>query len=226
MALEQQQQQQNKKTPENLAQDPEPFDEAKLKACMISNALCIDPDPKSLTPTMVEQDIVCPINSDNAYLLVRRLADTVTGGHVSIYQELVRQSHNDTRTVLNVDSDIFMKTGREVAVKVFATKNIAILRDRKHAEDAMKEISAMQLISNKYECLMGCKEVLSNGKYIFVVMKYCSGGDLFDLIVDASSQNLANNVCPGLTESQARTVFRKLVKAVHTLHSELHICHR
>lgn len=52
-------------------------------------------------------------------------------------------------------------------------------------------------------------KVIETGTNFFIIMEYCSGGELFDHIVEKNR----------LTESESRMFFRQIVSAVAYLHS-------
>jgi len=79
------------------------------------------------------------------------------------------------------DDIVFQWTKRRVAVKVNYCDRMEQLRNR-HAEDPLKEISAMQLIGDRHPHVLGCQQVLFDGKNLNVVMRYCDSGDLFQLL--------------------------------------------
>lgn len=118
------------------------------------------------------------------------------------------------------DDIVFQWTDRRVAVKVNYWDRMERLRNR-HAEDPLKEISAMQLIGDQHPHVLGCQQVLFDGTNLNVVMRFCDAGDLFQLLQE--SQGTSDR--PGLPEAQARYWFRQLMSGVHHLH-EVGVCHR
>jgi serine/threonine protein kinase len=230
MSIErQQQQQQNRHEVEGVVpREPDSFPESSMEYCTPRDTCCFDSIPAAFTSTSIESNVIHTSNSNIAYLPGQILSSTCTGGIIVKCQKLLRYQNapHDELVVMKDVPDTFYKTGVEVAVKVFSIDNIKILKSRNHAEDAVKEINAMKFIGNNHKCLMGCEKVLSDEKSIYVVMKLCTGGDLHDSVVRQIGENQNNNFGPGLTETQIRTVFRKIVASVHTLHSVFHICHR
>lgn len=146
-------------------------------------------------------------------------------GHVEICL-LLRQSlgssseDEDDGSYDEDDEDVvFELTDTYVAVKVNYYDRMQSLKN-KHAEDPMKEIAAMQLIGSDHPNVLGCMEVLFDGKNVNVVMPYCDKGDLFELL-----QGSQNSETPGMSEAQARFWFRQVVDGVKHLHS-VGVCHR
>lgn len=156
-------------------------------------------------------------------------------GHVEICRVLERcvkdfsdgDSQSEDSSYGAEDDDIvFQWTERLVAVKVNYCQRMEELRNR-HAEDPLKEIAAMQLIGSEHPHVLGCEDVLFDGKNLNVVLKYCDSGDLFQLLqeVQASRGESSGEQPPGLTEGEARYWFRQIVSGVQHLHS-VGVCHR
>jgi calcium-dependent protein kinase len=58
-------------------------------------------------------------------------------------------------------------------------------------------------------------EVFEDKKYIYFVMEFCEGGELFEQIAEKGAYN----------EAEARYAFIQLMKAIKYLHS-MGVCHR
>jgi Protein kinase domain len=141
----------------------------------------------------------------------------------------------------DVDDVVFQMTNECVAIKVNYRDLMEKLRNR-HAEDPLKELAAMQLVGDRHRHVLGCKEALFDGENLNVVMRYCDGGALFELIgapaggggqgmefdLDDSGENADGSTppSPGLPEGQARYWFRQIMKGVQFLHHTAGICHR
>lgn len=118
------------------------------------------------------------------------------------------------------DEDIvFQLTSEYVAIKVNYCSRIEALRD-KHAEDPMKEIAAMEWIGNDHPHVLGCREVLFDGRNVNVVLPYCRDGDLFELLQD--NRKFPK---PGLPEERGRFYMRQILLGVQHLQRK-GICHR
>lgn len=118
------------------------------------------------------------------------------------------------------DDVVFVITTKRVAIKVNYYDRMERLRQR-HAEDPLKEISAMQLIGNQHPHVLGCHEVLFDGKSLNVVMRFCEKGDLFQLLQESQLQAV-----PGMSEARARFWFRQFISGLDFLHRTAGICHR
>ena len=146
-------------------------------------------------------------------------------GHVEICYILTKSAENNDDDSLGEDYDemeeddiIFILTTQRVAVKVNYGYRMNELRSH-HAEDPLKEISAMQLIGNDNPHVMGIIETLFSGDNLNVVMPYATSGDMFDMMQRAQERGR------GLPESEARYWFRQLMDGVRYLHQK-GICHR
>ncbi|KAL7557389.1 hypothetical protein ACA910_000018 [Epithemia clementina (nom. ined.)] len=95
----------------------------------------------------------------------------------------------------------------------------------RHAEDPMKEISAMPLIGDRSPHVIGCRDVLydAGSQTLNVILRYCPHGGLFQMLQDV--QQCGAETTPGLTEPQARYWFRQILLGIKHLR-DLGICHR
>lgn len=142
-------------------------------------------------------------------------------GYVEVCVVLERcPRDDDSQSIDGEEEDIvFQLTDRYVAVKVNSSEQMDKLRNR-HAEDPLKEVAAMQLVGDGHPNVLGCQEVLFDGKNLNVVLHYCNHGDLFGIL----QENMASPN-PGLSEGQCRYWMRQLMKGVQYLH-QVGICHR
>ena len=62
-------------------------------------------------------------------------------------------------------------------------------------------------------------ETYENQRYLYLVMEYCDGGELFSLIEELSNEDQT------FDEIQAAILFKKMLKAVNHIHAN-HIAHR
>jgi len=89
-------------------------------------------------------------------------------------------------------------------------------------EDPIKEIAAMQLIGSASPHVLGPIEVMQDKDYLNTVMPYCSGGDLFGVVVKFAGES---NGEIGMPEPVARYWFRQILKGLLHLQS-VGVCHR
>jgi serine/threonine protein kinase len=86
------------------------------------------------------------------------------------------------------------------------------LRGR-HIEDPIKEIAAMQLLGNGNPHVLGSTEVLQDDNYLYSVMRYCRGGDLFGVVVKYSEEEAGEGGEAGrMPEPMVRYWFRQILK--------------
>jgi serine/threonine protein kinase len=101
-------------------------------------------------------------------------------------------------------------------IKVSAWSKIHAMRGR-HLEDPIKEISAMQLLGNYHPHIQGTTEVLQDDNYLYTVMPYLSGGDLYGRLTDCKPEQALTSEDKdseffGFQETRARGWFRQLIK--------------
>lgn len=93
-------------------------------------------------------------------------------------------------------------TGEKVAVKIMEKSALG--------EDLPRvklEIAALKDLCHQHICKL--YQVIETDTTIYIVLEYCSGGELFDYIVDSER----------LSEEEARHFFRQIVSAVAYIHS-------
>ena len=230
--------------------DPIPFPQPRYHYGKRADVLCYNPDTQqhevmknclfrdysrtTVAAAACGDDADCRITE--AYYRVPYKSNIKTiMGHVEICMVLERclrktkdevdtDSDSDESVVDDDDDVVFQWTNRRVALKVNYLDRMEKLRNR-HAEDPLKEIAAMQLIGDTHPNVLGCKQVLFDGKNLNVVMKFLDAGDLFQLLQDSQGALLQTQPHSGLPEGQARYWFRQIVKGMKHLHS-VGICHR
>lgn len=118
-------------------------------------------------------------------------------------------------------------TNNHVAIKQVEWRRVHAMRGRL-LEDPIKEIAALQLIGNGHPNVLGSTEVLQDNEYLYSVMPFCRGGDLFGVVLSVAEERQANEELEGaggMTEPVARYWFRQLLFGLHYLQSK-GICHR
>jgi calcium-dependent protein kinase len=98
-------------------------------------------------------------------------------------------------------------TGVERAIKTIAKKNM------KNIERFKKEIAIMKIMDHPN--IIKLFETFEDHQNIYLAMELCTGGELFDRIIEASHFN----------EKEAAIVMQQILRAIFYLH-EQHICHR
>ena len=76
-----------------------------------------------------------------------------------------------------------------------------------HLEEPLREIQAMQLVGNYHNHIIGNVEVLQDDKYLYSVMPYCDGGDLYGAVMSEIKDGEQGR----LKESHARIWFRQIL---------------
>lgn len=99
-------------------------------------------------------------------------------------------------------------TGEKVAIKIMDKVQLGDDLPR-----AAREISILKRLHHQHICQL--YEVVETERMYYLVLEYCSGGELFDYIVAKER----------LKESEARSFFRQIVSAIRYIHSQ-GFCHR
>eukprot|EP00928_Gymnodinium_smaydae_P018455 TRINITY_DN17022_c0_g1_i2.p1 TRINITY_DN17022_c0_g1~~TRINITY_DN17022_c0_g1_i2.p1 ORF type:complete len:506 (+),score=149.06 TRINITY_DN17022_c0_g1_i2:127-1644(+) len=76
-----------------------------------------------------------------------------------------------------------------------------------------QEISIMKMMDHPN--IIKLYETFEDRKYIYLVMELCTGGELFDRIIDAGH----------FSELQAAVIMQQIIRAIYYMH-ENHVCHR
>ena len=172
-----------------------------------------------------------PANNMNtqfvAYAPHKRLQDAIYG---SVWACVVLRRHrgvaaDDAARAARVEPGsphapiVWETTNSYVAIKMIEWARVHHMRGRL-LEDPIKEVAAMQLIGGKNPHVLGPIEVLQDDEYLFTVMPYCSGGDLFGVVVKYAEESGGEI---GMPEPVARFWFRQILlvsynrKCIHTV---------
>jgi serine/threonine protein kinase len=175
-----------------------------------------------------------------AYLLKKKLCKSIYGSVrlglclkrigssstlLSSYENQAPESREDRFSDCSSDDDChhvdvqWESTDVQVAIKASSWVKINSLRG-KHLEDPIKEVAAMQHLGNYEPNILGALESLQDDDYLYTVMTYLPGGDLFGRIngeavgpPSSSPSSVTSYLQPmGVSESQAREWFRQLLK--------------
>lgn len=122
------------------------------------------------------------------------------------YIGILSQNRNAT-----VRLSIHNRTGEKVIMKIL---NKTTMSDPKKRLLLYREIVTLRLLGDQKH-ITELYEVLDTGDRIWVVMEYAAGGELFDFVKAKAP----------LVESQARDIFRPIVKVVEFMHIR-HLVHR
>lgn len=114
-------------------------------------------------------------------------------------------------------------TNYHVAIKMVEWSAVRRLRGR-HIEDPIKEVAAMQLIGTGSPHVLGSREVLQDDHYLYSVMRYCKGGDLFGVVI-SYSENATEESEERMPEPMVRYWFIQILQGLHYLQTK-GTCHR
>lgn len=156
-----------------------------------------------------------------AYFPQRRLQDAIYG---SVWCCLVLERHygsaaDDAARAANLDPGdpsapiVWEITGRHVAIKMVEWARVHQARGRL-LEDPVKEIAAMQLIGTEHPHVLGSEEVLQDDDYLYSIMPYANGGDLFGYVIRDAEKRADDG---GMDEAAARYWFRQILQVRPTL---------
>mmetsp|Transcript_16782 Transcript_16782/g.23505 ORF Transcript_16782/g.23505 Transcript_16782/m.23505 type:complete len:460 (-) Transcript_16782:307-1686(-) len=99
-----------------------------------------------------------------------------------------------------------VKTGKKVAIKVMSRMSANKLQFQ-------REALALRVINHKH--VIQLKDAYESSKYLFLILEYCPGGDLFDYVINKD----------GLERKECLSLFSQVVRAVMHSH-KLGIIHR
>lgn len=162
-------------------------------------------------------------DTNRGYLMKKKLSKS-TYGSVRLGVVLRRRS----REGIEADGIEWESTDELVAVKSSSWQKIRLCRG-KHMEDPIKEVAALQYTGSYHPNVLGCLEVLQDDDYLYTVMPYCKGGDLYSNIM--AGQVLSNLDKPIRStvrrpnEEKARVWFGQLLQGLYHMQMK-GICHR
>lgn len=166
-------------------------------------------------------------DNNRGYLMKKKLSKS-TYGSVRLGVVLRRRC----RQAVEADGIEWESTDELVAVKASLWKKIRQYRG-KHMEDPIKEVAALQYSGNYHPNVLGCLEVLQDDDYLYTVMPYCTGGDLYSNIMagrmltnlEKPIQSMSMVRRPRPNEDKARVWFRQLMQGLFHMQKK-GICHR
>ncbi len=159
--------------------------------------------------------------SDHAYLIKKRLSKSMYGD-VRLGVILRRVNSSKRQSADSNPSVEWESTENMVAIKISSWDKLKSLRGR-HLEDPIKEVAALELVGNYHPNVLGSIEVLQDDDFLYTVVPYCAGGDLYGRVVgghhrrasessDSSSQDSIEQLpLRRVDEAVARQWFRQLL---------------
>lgn len=151
-----------------------------------------------------------------AYWPQRRLQDAIYG---SVWACLVLSRHygpaaDDAARAAGVEPGaanapiVWEITSKHVAIKMVEWSRVHQMRGRL-LEDPVKEVAAMQLLGERRSrYVLSSSEVLQDGDFLYSIMPYCKGGDLFGVVVQYAEESGGEG---GMPEPVARYWFRQIL---------------
>ena len=133
-------------------------------------------------------------------------AETENGVTIHVPRNI---GHYFTRRVLGTGSTCVVVEAQDLGSgKLFAIKVISKsdMTKKNLINKIEREIEVVQTLDCEY--VVRCVEVIRDGDLIFVVMEYCTGGDLLSWIIDDKFED----------ETQVKEIFQQIVKGVKYLH--------
>ncbi|KAJ3433177.1 protein kinase [Anaeramoeba flamelloides] len=100
---------------------------------------------------------------------------------------------------------IDQRTSQKVAIKIISKKK---LKDLNLDTKIKREIQAMKIFCHPH--IVRLYEVIESVDYLYLVIEYVPGGELFDYLVERDS----------LSEQEARKFFQQIISAIHYIHSK------
>jgi len=170
-----------------------------------------------------------PQEEYTAYFPQRRLQDAIYG---SVWACLVLRRHygpaaDDAAKAVGMKPGdpsaplVWEIAGTHVAIKMVEWIRVNQARGRL-LEDPVKEVAAMQLIGTEHPNVLGSQEVLQDDDFLFSIMPYARGGDLFGYVVKDTEARGGEG---GMREPVARYWFKQILEGLHFLQAK-GICHR
>jgi hypothetical protein len=216
-----------KTTFEQVAQAGEPARPLEFPAPRVArgvrvNALVVDTESGTRQVwqgVIHREDMSVPSPNSGGHFVAygprRRLQDAIYG---SVWACVVLRKHSgvaadDAARAAGVEpgspqAPIVWEISSEfAAIKMVEWARVHHMRGRL-LEDPIKEVAAMQLIGSGHPHVLGALDVLQDGDFLYSVMRYCAGGDLFGVVVKYAEESGGEI---GMPEPVARYWFRQIL---------------
>jgi len=103
---------------------------------------------------------------------------------------------------------------RRVAIKIISKRIPSpTLTGFTNSSSVLNEVKILQSVN--HPCLINLEDVIDTTNFLYIVLEFAEGGELFDKIIDKTKFN----------EDEAKLHFYQMVSAIQYLHSK-NICHR
>lgn len=158
-------------------------------------------------PLQIEERTAVSSTSGRLYELGVHLKD-------AIYGRVVRGDILERIPAEGDSTRIIYQRKSPCAIKICSRRKLRELQGRT-TENPLAEMGAMQYIGNDHPNIMGLLECCTTDDDLYVIMRYCPGGELFQYISERGP----------LSNAEAKTMFRQLLNAVSHL-QRIGLCHR
>lgn len=187
--------------------DPEPFPNPIIRRCVVRQM-------EVLVSNQIVQTKAIESGSGRSYEIGRTLKKALFG---QVIHAVILAPNG---------SGHYIRTDSHMAIKVFSKRSLRAFQG-KTEENPLREITALQFlgdyptqqqagtVGHSHPNIMGQIECCTDEENIYSVMRYCSGGELFDYVYEAGP----------MAEPLAKTMFLQMLSAVEHLHT-LGIGHR
>mmetsp|Transcript_4907 Transcript_4907/g.10848 ORF Transcript_4907/g.10848 Transcript_4907/m.10848 type:complete len:415 (-) Transcript_4907:461-1705(-) len=116
---------------------------------------------------------------------------------------------------------VWETTNNYVAIKMVEWNKVQSMRGAL-LEDPIKEVQAMQHIGRTCRHVIWGVEFLQDDDHLYSIMPFCTGGDLFGVVVKYAEENDGES---GMPEPVARYWFRQILQGLLHL-QKVGVCHR
>ena len=161
------------------------------------------------------EDLFRGVKEIVAYFPNKRLQDAIYG---SVWAAVVLRRHtgpaaDDAARAAGLEPGspqapiVWETTNERVAIKMVDWTRVHRMRGRL-LEDPVKEVAALQLIGASHPHVLGSIDVMQDENYLYSIMPYCRGGDLFGIVVRYAEESGGER---GMPENVARYWFRQIL---------------
>lgn len=197
---------------------PLEFPPPKVARGVRVQALVIDLERgvRDVWPNVIHrEDLLSGDREVQAFFPIKRLQDAIYG---SVWAAIVLRRHHgpaadDAARAAGLEpgspqAPIVWETSKmRVAIKMVDWSRVHRMRGRL-LEDPVKEVAALQLIGADHPHVLGSIDVMQDENYLYSVMPYCRGGDLFGIVVRYAEEAGGER---GMPEPVARYWFRQIL---------------
>ena len=147
----------------------------------------------------------------------RKVLVTASGAHYELVRTLKQCIYGKVKHAVRlVERDgalVRLEPFQNVAIKIISR---AMLDEGRLAENPMVELRVQQRLSDPgHANVLGIVDVVFDDQYVYAVLPYCNGGELFSVIEERGA----------MTQPQARHFFGQIARGLVYLHSHA-VCHR